>query len=255
MRLSDKHHDPNVAPLKEEYEHASPNFRVFNYFPKNPIRVDLLIKKGDVSPNPNPALTSGKYLQRTLIENIPPMRSGGIPRNVVVADLVEGSIFKIYVLDPTGKTAPREFGTSEIKTNAWERIKNLHVGMITTRFIGTTDTLRMSTTSGNAVNGNAYLVIHNLSAIPLTLNDGDVTVPANNTVRFQGYRNQGITLGYYFKDVDGLYPDYQYLQPFSDLYYGVVSDIQQPINGCWQTEFNDQCDFGQTLWPFREGVF
>ena len=241
------------ATLKENYS-PSPNFRVFNYFPNNPIRVDLLIKKGEASEVPH-GLTGGSYLQKTLIEKIAPQKSGGIPRNLVLQDLVEGSIFKIYVLDPTGKTAPREFGTSEIKTNAWERIKNLHVGMITTRFIGTTDTLRMTTTAGNAVNGNAYLVIHNLTELPLRLNDGDIEVPAHGTTRFQGYRHQGITLGYYFNDDDGLYPQYQYLEPFSDLYYGVVSDISQPINGCWQTEYNDQCDYGQTLWPFREGVF
>jgi hypothetical protein len=124
--------------------------------------------------------------------------------------------------------------------------------MITTRFIGTTDILRFSSTAGNAINGPAYLLIHNLTDLPLRLND-DIVVAPHDTFRYLGYRHAGVTLGTIFKDQDRIYPDYQLLEPYSDLYYGVNSDIRQPLNGSFQLEFNDNNDSDQTLWPMQMG--
>lgn len=176
-----------------------------------------------------------------------------------------GNIIKIYITSKMGERKHFSDYIIDTDNSLGERIRGLHIGMITTRFIGSTDSLRMSTVSGNAVGGNAYVNIHNMSKIPLSLNGGDssqdpttsqggILIPPETQQRYKGYLHQGVTLGTIFSDDDNLYPDFQYLEPHSDIYYGVVSDIEQPLYGCWQLEYTDECDYGQTLWPMQEGV-
>lgn len=221
-----------------------PNFKVLNYFPSHAIKVTVLPKVGCDEFSP----------EKTLVERIEPLQSGGLYREQVIQYLRSNNILRFYVSKGDGTDAGwKHFSDYEIDTNDDSRIKALHVGMITTRFIGSTDGLRMSTVAANAIDGNAWLKIHNLSKLPLRLND-DIVVAPNSTVRYQGYMNMGVTLGFWFKDQDGLYPTFQYLSPQSDLYYGLVSDIRQNLSGCVQSEFNDVCEYGQTMWPFQENV-
>jgi len=225
------------------------NFIVYNYFPNHSITLDV----------------ESNSIRTRLIESIPPKKTAGLTKQQVRDHLKGGNIIKISIISPLGER--KHFTDYLINLENGERIKGLHVGMITTRFIGSTDGLRMATTAGNSISGNATLKIHNLSYIPLHLNGGSsrgadedptsgggVSIRPHSTDRYLGYLHQGVTLGTIFSDDDNLYPDFQYLEPQSDLYYGVVSDIRQPLSGCWQLEFNDDCDYGQTMWPFQEGV-
>jgi hypothetical protein len=224
------------------------NFLIYNYFPTSSISIAVVDR--------NESKT------HTLIDSIQPKRTGGLTKQQVKDHLKGGNIIKIFIITPLGNRHFADY-TINLDPNSGERIKGLHVGMITTRFIGSTDGLRMSTTSGNAIGGNATLKIHNTSLLPLSLNggsgadpasDGGISIKPLSTGIYLGYLHQGVTLGTIFSDDHRLYPDFQYLEPHSDLYYGVVSDLRQPLSGCWQLEFNDECDYGQTLWPFQEGI-
>lgn len=220
------------------------NFLISNYHPNHCLRVDILTKCGE---------------QITLVNSIPPLSAGGLTKEQVIHHLQPGNIFRFYLLLPSGYSHISDYLINPDVLCPNDRIKNLHVGMITTRFIGSTDGLRMSTTAANAIQGNAWLTIHNLTNLPICLNghlgkDLAITVDPHSTYRYLGYLHQGVTLGTVFKDNDGIYPDFQYLQPHTDLYYGLTSDIRQPLYGCFQTEFNDDCGYGQTLWPFEEGI-
>ncbi len=160
----------------------------------------------------------------------------------------------------------KPYVTYTVDTREGERIRALHVGMVTSRFIGTaTDSLHMQSQANNAVSGNAWVVMHNVTArwlriIPqaedyLPLNrEKMIEIAPFSSFRYLGYKNSGITLGSVFRDVDGLYPEYVYLYPHSDIYWGIASDLKQPVYGCFQLEFDDACEYGQTLWPFEEGV-
>lgn len=236
------------APRKRK---VPTNFLIYNYFPKHSIVVDVVDES---------------LVTTRLVGAIAPRSTGGLTKQQVRDHLAGGNTIRISIITPKGIKRYTDY-LINLDPRGGERIKGLHVGMITTRFIGSTDGLRMTTTSGNAVSGNASLKIHNLSYLPLNLNGGvgegndenpasggGVSVRPHSTDRYLGYLHQGVTLGTIFSDDDGLYPDFQYLEPHSDLYYGVVSDIRQPLSGCWQLEFNDECDYGQTMWPFQEGV-
>jgi hypothetical protein len=220
------------------------NFFIHNYFPSHSISIDVKLPTGDII---------------NMVDMIKPLKTKGLTSDQVRDFLGGGSVLKIYLLPP--KVATKiHFLDYAITTDKLERIKSLHVGMITTRFIGTTDVLRMSTVNGNALGGSAFLRVHNLSYIPLSINNGELIVPPHSTEKYKGYLHQGVTLGTYLKadpislDESKIYPDFQYLKPYTDIYYGVVSDIRQPLNGCWQTEFSDLCDYGQTMWPFEDGI-
>jgi len=218
------------------------NFLIYNYFPNHSVVLDI-IEYSSTNPDGNVV---------RLVDKIKPLSTGSLTKLQVREYLKAKNIIRISVIAPTGEF--KRFSDYEIDTDNQERIKNLHIGMITTRYIGSTDSLRMSTVAGNAVSGNAFLRIHNTTYIPLQLNEEDVSVAPHSTDRYLGYRHQGVTLGTIFSDPSGLYPDFQYLEPHTDLYYGVVSDLRQPISGCWQLEYSDQCEYGQTMWPFQTGV-
>lgn len=239
------------------------NFLIYNYFPKHSIIVDVE-EYSSLMSNQRPVVTT------RLADLVLPKKTAGLTKQQVRDHLKGGNIIKIYVVSPSGERRHFTDYTINLDPDSGERIKALHVGMITTRFIGSTDGLRATTTSGNAISGNATLKIHNLSYIPLRLNGdaidretgtdidpssgGGIMIRPHSTERYLGYLHQGVTLGTIFSDDDGLYPDFQYLEPHSDLYYGIVSDLRQPLSGCWQLEFNDECDYGQTMWPFQENV-
>jgi hypothetical protein len=212
------------------------DFLIFNYFPEYPIKIV--------------ALSSDGREGEVLVPKIPPLKTGGLSRQNVVKYIQPGKGIRVYLLgDNTDRVLSDYFFTSA------RPIKNLHVGMITTRYIAdTTDNLHMATTAANAVRGSAWLIIHNLTNIPLSFNDGEVTVQPKSTTRYLGYLNSGVTLGTIFKDDLGIFPEFQYLKPYNNLYYGVVSDTRQPLEGCLQVQFDDRCEYGQTLWPFEDGV-
>ena len=209
-------------------------------------------------------LTPGNMLHFYVSEKGDPTRGRGYVTPNRNSDRKYEKLFAHYILqDHTGVCNPE---TSQLSacglfpktSESGKRIKALHVGMITTRTIGgSSDVLHQAHTSGNAVGGASKIKIHNLSEMSLCLNvgtDEETHIPSHGIKIYKGYLNQGVPLGTILTDADGLYPPFQYLEPHSDVYFGVVSDIQQPLSGCFQHEYNDRCDFGQTLWPFEEGV-
>jgi hypothetical protein len=225
-----------ASPPQRQWTPPS-DFKVYNYLPNHSIKVSVL------DPDTNETTS--------LVDNIKPLQTGGIAKSLVEKHLKPGNVLRVYIVDTLGCSS--HFTDHVVDTSCYDRIKNLHIGMVTTRFIGkTTDGLRMSTLADNAIQGHAWLMIHNLTELPLRLND-DIFVEPHSTFRYLGYLHQGVTLGTIFKDQDGVYPDFQYLNPHSDLYYGVVSDLRQPLYGPFQLEFSDECDTDQTLWPFELG--
>lgn len=218
------------------------DFGIYNYLQK-PIRIDI----------------TSEGQRKTLIKSLPANTREGVDKEDVIRYFTPGATIDVFLLSGSGAD---HYSSIVVDTKMLERIKNLHIGMITTRFIGkTTDTLRMLTTANNANQGIAFLKIHNVTDLPLRLSlgietltsEGPLEIAPHSTIKYLGYRHQGVTLGTYFKDPDGLYPVYQYLIPNSDLYYGLSSDLKQPLQGCFQLEFNDECDPNQTLWPFEMG--
>jgi hypothetical protein len=131
-----------------------------------------------------------------------------------------------------------------------ERMKNLHIGMVTSRYIGATSDDQL-VVSQAAVSGRPWVLLHNVSNIPLSLNNKRIQIAARGIVRYQGQYHMGVALGTYFNDDNGFYDSFQYLYPATDIYFGVVSDLSQPSFGGWQWEYDDNPT--NPMWMMEEG--
>jgi hypothetical protein len=229
------------------------DFKIYNYLPTKSISMDVLPQNPD-------QITTGK--PKELVAEVKPKSYSGLYYDQVLNDLKPGNVLRIYAFPPGKPEEKVEYSDYVLGTDKNERIKALHVGMITTRFVGDPQSFFSDLTHwGNAASGSTWLNIHNLTNIPLSLNEGKIHVPAHSVTRYLGInnRNDGVPLGMWFRDDGDMYPTYQHLQPYSDVYYGLTSDIQQAVN-TYMWEVSPVFDWGksepaQTLWPFEAGVY
>lgn len=237
----------------EQYQPPASDFLVFNYLPNHAITVDVL-EQAPQNKNLQGDVKETHAAPLALVKSVGPAKASGVSKEKADKYLKPGNILRFNIVKDGSSV---HYSDYVVNTQKGERIKNLHVGMTTTRFItDTMDSLHLTTSAANSLGGSAWLIIHNTTNIPLELNKGEIKVDPHSTFRYLGYLNQGVTLGTYFKDDSGVYPDFQYLQPHTDLYYGIVSDLQQPLFGCAQVSlYNDKCDYGDTIWPFQDGIY
>lgn len=184
----------------------------------------------------------------------------------ILRHLIPENYVNIHILEGKGSLRKiRSYSNLQID-EVISKHKQLHIGMVTSRFIGSTDSFRMSITSENSGSGQPWIDIYNLSNIPLSLNGGDILIEPQSSVRFQGPLNMrtGVPLGTYLKDDLNLYDVYQYLRPYNNIYFGLSSAFEQPMElignkfyhaGCQQHEFSELCVEGATLWPLEEGIY
>ena len=155
--------------IRENFDDSLPaDFLIFNYFPKNALKMEAVLPGGHT---------------KVLIKRIEPLKTKSLTRSQVKRYLTPGSTFRFKITGPSGE----DITVSDyiVNNDTDRKLKNLHVGMITTRYIfNTSDGLELSTTSANAGGGNAWLIIHNLTSIPLSFNKGEVKVAPHSTTRY-----------------------------------------------------------------------
>ena len=59
----------------------------------------------------------------------------------------------------------------------------------------------------------------------------NMNISSNGTLRYSGRDAFGVRLGTVFEDQDHIFPDFIFTVPATDIYYGVTSDIEQPLFG------------------------
>lgn len=250
------------TPVKEEEYQPPPgvktDFIINNYLPSRALSVTVLDPSGK---------------ETELAHSVPPKGRGGLTSQQVIKYLVGGNTLVFYIAYPKGhkfqnKTEEKEWVAKSgnkrrieysryyIDTAQTERIKALHVGMVTSRIRRSPN--QYSSAAANSVQGQGHITIHNYSNIPLSLNKGKIIVPPNGWTQYAGHMRTGVPLGTWFNDDSGMYAVWQYLQPQTDLYYGVVSDSPQALNGGWvytERGYPDVEDYGQTMYPLEEGIY
>jgi hypothetical protein len=222
------------------------DFIISNYLPKHKIKIDVLNQKSNIT--------------EVLCKEINPLSNHGISKEKADKYIVTGNVIKIYIINKNSLTS---FADYIIDTAEKTRIKSLKIGMITTRYIGGTDSFRNTAVSGATI-GAPWVNIYNFSKIPLIINE--LIIPPLGIYRHKGYQHRGIPLGTIFTDTTklsthtnennvGVFPEYEYTRPYNSLIYGVTSDLEQPLNGDWQLEFSDIVSYEQTLWPLIDGQY
>ena len=107
----------------------------------------------------------------------------------------------------------------------------LHLGMVTTRWIGSNTDYTIGKQGGNAVQGVPWLRMHNETSTPLYINE-NIKISPGGTLRYTGRDHFGVRLGTVFTSL--LFGEFVFSVPATDIYFGVTSDVEQPIFGGFQ---------------------
>lgn len=225
--------NPKELPRKLPDDPATPrgsDFYIYNYLNK-PIQIDLV--------------STG--ITRPFISSISARRRRGLKMSTVVNYFRNGSSFRISVLDVPGESEPLHFSDYSLDLPPGTTIRALHVGMITSRWVGATQDYKFIPAL-NAVQGRPWIKIHNKTAINLHINN-NIDISPRGTLRYSGRDSFGVRIGTIFADQQGIFPPWKFTVPATDVYWGVVSDLQQPLFGGWQidSEFDDEADEPQWL--------
>jgi hypothetical protein len=164
------------------------------------------------------------------IASIPPSTSFGINEHTAM-DLFGGTSrtsaenYNKLVIDGDN-TGYVIFGNIKIKSPPDTLIKALHIGMVSSKTVGS-HVSEDVTPGANAVQGRSRVYIHNLTPNTLRLND-NIVIPPNNTLIYFGKHLLGVALGTVFKDQNGIFNDFIYTIPATDIIYGINSDVEFP---------------------------
>lgn len=205
------------------------DFYIYNYLLK-PIRINLV--------NPRTGLN------QPFIDHIPAKTRRGLKISTIIKHLRTGARFRIYVLVSEG---PLHFSDYDLDLPEGTTIRALHVGMVTSRWVGATQDYKFIPAL-NAVQGRPWIKIHNKTALNLHINN-NIDISPYGTLRYSGRDHFGVRIGTIFTDQQKIFPPWQFDVPATDVYWGVTSDIQQPKFGGWQidSEFDDRADDPQWL--------
>jgi hypothetical protein len=190
-------------------------FYIYNYLRKS-IRVDILV--GDAN----------KTVSIPITREIKPNSKQGFKIGIIEKYFTKGNKIRVCTLNPQ-----KEYGVYVLDTPENETIKALHIGMITSRWTGADGDYNIGKQGLNAVQGLPWIKIHNRTNQFIRLNE-NITIAPYSTLRYTGRDHFGVRLGTIFKDKDGIYPTFKFTVPATDVYYGVISDLQQSLFGGWQ---------------------
>ena len=165
---------------------------------------------------------------------IDPSSVAFLDRKVADMTFIRGNMIRVYTRDESG--SERLFSTYSFKNiPEGESINKLHIGMITSRWVGANSDFNIGKPGLNAVQGLPYIKIHNRTDYTITLN-GAIRISPGGTLLFTGRDHFGVRLGTVFDDDNQIFPQFIFTVPATDVYYGIVSDIEQPLFGGFQID-------------------
>lgn len=182
----------------------------------------------------------------TLVENVLPGKFLVI-KNGLCKNITDNK--KVLVLDAKTK---KPIGKSVMTIPEGKTIKALHVGMNS----GST-AIEMTSDITKSPLGTALPRLRIVNVTPRTINltttGGNVlTIPASKSLLYFGEYENGIPMGVTFRDIDGILPDFNLKIPITDLFLGIISDIEIPLyrgSLIGQAFFDDP---GVMYHPFQE---
>jgi hypothetical protein len=201
-------------------------FYIHNHLKKT-IRVKCIIYE-----NPDNEVTPKSLDSMEFKFDIPPLSKKGLSEEfakIIFATPkgVDGTKVKAYTLDvgltPAYPSVEQFFAEYKMKTPGGTMIKELHIGMVTSKVLG--ERYNQDVIAVGSAQGRGRVHIHNLTDRKLRLNY-NIIIPPHDTLIYYGQNYIGVNLGTIFKDQDGLYEDFNYKMPATDIIYGLSSDVE-----------------------------
>ncbi len=171
-----------------------------------------------------------------IVKNIEPREKHRLNQRIVDKYFTNENLIKIYTLT---NNIPEFLSACRVTTPSGTTINSLNVGMVTSKWVGANSDYNIGKAGLNAVQGLPYVRIHNMTGQTLYLN-GNIKIEPESMIRYKGRDHFGVRLGTVFRDMKGVFSTFTWSIPATDLYYGIVSDVKQPIFGGYQSteEFN-----------------
>lgn len=213
-RKSSSHLPSNesISISRESFSHSS-DFFIYNYL-ISPIQISVMSQgKEEVLENKIPGNSKRGFKLKTIKKYF-------VPHNEII----------VYIHTSLGL---KRFGKYVFMTPKDTVIKALHVGMITSRWVGADADYNIAKPGLNAVQGLPWIKIWNTTDLTLSLNN-NIDISPGGLMRYPGRDHFGVRLGTVFKDQNNIFPDFIFTIPATDVYYGIVSDLQQPLFGGFQ---------------------
>lgn len=228
----------------EKYGSVTPQnkFYVYNYY-KVPITVTVSEKEvididhtkdfpTGVGNNTIPATVYEKKPKDsnlgsiTLVENVQPGKFGVVTDNKW-KNITDNK--KVQVYRAVNSIPDELIGESIMTIPQGKTIKALHCGMVSAH----TD-ISISGDITKSPLGTALPRLRIVNVTPRTINltttgGNKLTIPAGKSLLYFGEYENGVPLGVTFKDIDGVLPDYNVKIPCTDLFLGIISDIEIPL--------------------------
>jgi hypothetical protein len=156
-------------------------------------------------------------------KSIQPTSVSGIPRSIKA-----GTEIKVYIRKLGMPNEEKADWIPYTTLDVMKDINDLHIGMVTMKYdMGAQPNQHAQT---GLVQGMTFVRIHNLTDQVLCLNY-NITVNPHEHIYYRGENAQGVGLGLLLKDNNHFYPDVMLEMPATDIYYGVSSEIEQPMHG------------------------
>lgn len=220
-------------------------FYVYNYY-----KVPITVKVEEL---PSPDSTSSTVTKLvTLTENVPSGKYKAVTQDKW-EHLTQSSKVTVINADETGGDATDgTIGESTMNIPEGKTIKALHCGMVS----GQSDIAILGDITKSPL-GTALprLRIVNLTSrtVNLTTTGSNLlTIPSAKSLLYWGEYENGIHMGVTFKDVDGVLPDFTLTKPITDLYLGIISDIEIPLYRAAKIGGDFFDDEGVFYHPLRE---
>ncbi len=193
-----------------------PQFMFYNYLKKT-VRVEAI------------STAIGRITPIT-VATIPGRSSKGVNLSLVEKYLASGNTFQIVIVC---QNTEKVFSHYTLDVCNGEMIKELHIGMMVSKWVGATNDYSVGKNGGTAVQGAPWLRMHNLTSLPLAFNE-NINITPEGVLRYTGRYFNGVALGTEFVDQDDLFPSFILNIPATDLYIGVTSDLKQGLYGGFQ---------------------
>lgn len=200
---------------------------IYNYFPRHHIKLLILREEGNIElcqvPPKSKKCLSKKEKDKYIIygQQIQVFIKTYNPEQAIDSNMVTSCM---------GYPDWTSFQTFTVEN---PRIRAIRIGQITTRIVG--NELEQGVLGGSSMR---TLTFHNHTDLPLYLNE-DIFVAPHDHLRYRGKWAYGVPMGIVLIDRTGVFPEFQVFRVSTDIYYGLVTDLEQPMFGGFQTVFND----------------
>lgn len=249
--------------LQSEFGIERQDYTIYNYLLKSiklKFRTSPAVRGTDSSGRDSPNKSDNNEPLGKVIEDVsvfpngvilPPRSSKTFNKSFFEKHFADKTKVFIYTFDQQ-KPGLGDQLFAEYNINTPEKvIKGFNVGMITSRSVaGSSDA--EGSRPDNAPDGMNYIKIKNMTPNFLVLNQS-INIGPFGTLRFTGRDHYGVRLGTLLRDSNGVFPDYVINQKMDFIYYGVTSDIPQPLFGGFQLFEDLDEEPGLTKYPMQQG--